>query len=146
VPCVARQDEWGLAYRGSMLQVQLYVNVYPLILNARLLDGIKSLREENPTITWTSPLASERFREYRDAAFLKALGLDGREHKESLFEFWPPGGPRWDALAQVKTSSGERGALLIEAKSHPGELRPTRGCCGDLSHLRRRHRGRPRRT
>jgi len=38
-----------------------------------------------------------------------------------LEDFWPPGGPVWDALAVLQLRDG-CGALLIEAKSHPKEI------------------------
>ena len=64
------------------------------------------------TIEWVSPLASEGYREYRDHAFLKKLGVQLTERP--LESFWPKGGPVWDGLA--RTSAGE--VLLVEAKSH----------------------------
>lgn len=38
------------------------------------------------------------------------------KHGQKLNEFWPKGGPRWDALACVDSGAG--GVLLVEAKSH----------------------------
>lgn len=41
-----------------------------------------------------------------------------------MSEFWPKGGPNWDALAavEIEKSPGGRGVVLVEAKSHPSEI------------------------
>lgn len=43
---------------------------------------------------------------------------------EELRQFWPSGGPSWDALAVVEPASEARprGVLLVEAKSYPEEI------------------------
>lgn len=61
-------------------------------------------------LIWTSPLPP-RFTEFRDAAFLKALGLE--QLTEKLGQFWPKQGPCWDGLAL----SGET-RILVEAKAN----------------------------
>jgi hypothetical protein len=68
------------------------------------------------TIEWKSPLAHDDFAEYRDGAFLDRLGLS--EHAPALAEFWPAGGPQWDALGV--TDQGH--VLLVEAKAHIAEM------------------------
>jgi len=61
------------------------------------------------------------FTEYRDAAFLEAIGHP--ELAGALREFWPSRGPHWDALARLSPASGgSPGALLVEAKSYPEEM------------------------
>ena len=62
-----------------------------------------------------------KFAEFRDAEFLRALGL--QRVAPRLRKFWPSRGPRWDALAVVRRADRDPGALLVEAKSHPGEVR-----------------------
>lgn len=47
---------------------------------------------------------------------------------KELARFWPAGGPRWDGLAVVRGDGGD-GVLLMEAKSHPGELRNEAARC-----------------
>jgi hypothetical protein len=68
-------------------------------------------------LTWVSPLAANGYEEFYDEAFLGALGLGA--HRSALGEFWPSGGPNWDALATVEGPEG--GVVLVEAKAHVGE-------------------------
>lgn len=68
-----------------------------------------------PEIDWRSPLQSDDFAEYRDGAFLELLGLEGL--KPSLADFWPRGGPQWDALGVSR-----EGPVLVEAKAHVREF------------------------
>jgi len=75
-------------------------------------------------IEWVSPLESEKFAEYQDTAFLTRVGLQSQEG--SLRAFWPRGGPVWDALAVVDGDQ-ESGIVILEAKSHPPEIRGN-GC------------------
>jgi hypothetical protein len=67
-------------------------------------------------LEWNSPRADDEFAEYRDAAFLKVLGLE--RLSGDLAEFWPNRGPQWDALG--RTSTGQ--LLLVEAKAHIAEM------------------------
>lgn len=67
---------------------------------------------ESDKIDWRSSIASDGYSEYYDQEFLDRL--DVVDLKVPLREFWPDGGPRWDALA--KTSSGK--LLLVEAKAY----------------------------
>jgi hypothetical protein len=109
-----RCDDAGRAYAGSQQQIQLYVNEHPLVLNQAISDAFKipfSLR-------WVSPLSSDGYREYWDDDFLNALGLS--QHCKKLNDFWPSGGPHWDALACVENETG--GVSLVEAKSHVPEI------------------------
>lgn len=116
---VARVDDTGAAHAGSQRQTQLWVNQHPEALHRELGRALPEIADAR--IEWRSPVASERYREYRDRAFLERVGLG--EHAEALREFWPRGGPVWDALATVEF--GDRrapGVLLVEGKSYPGEL------------------------
>jgi hypothetical protein len=67
-------------------------------------------------VEWRSPLADDGYAEYRDQAFLDRLGIT--PPKRRLEDFWPVGGPQWDALGRA--ASGE--AIVVEAKAHVGEL------------------------
>src|ERR1019366_10783457 len=64
-----------------------------------------------------SPLARKSFREYQDKEFLQAIGQDRLSIK--LDDFWPSGGPQWDALAVLERPPV--GVVLVEAKAYPEE-------------------------
>src|SRR5206468_9600797 len=73
---------------------------------AGAIDGSES-------VTWGSPVASHGYKEYRDGAVMRCLGikeLPGRQ----LAEFWPKRGPVWDALGR----SNKGKLILLEAKAH----------------------------
>jgi len=73
-------------------------------------------------LRWASPLQADDFREFRDGAFLDAVGLGS--HRSALRAFWPAGGPVWDALAVTE----QGGVVLVEAKAHLSET-PKRDRC-----------------
>ena len=102
------------AKKGSQKWLQKLVNDKPEILNSRIWSSLNFSEEEH--IAWLSPLKSDDYAEYRDQAFLNFL--DVKLEKVPLAQFWPRGGPQWDALG--KSSSGK--LLLVEAKSHISEL------------------------
>jgi hypothetical protein len=116
----SRVDEHGRAYRGSQMQTQLYVNRRAHELNAAILAALPDVADQQPTIVWKSPLESSKFAEYRDGAFLQAVGLE--KHAASLAQFWPRLGPVWDALARVDLVGGGHGVILLEAKAHCREM------------------------
>lgn len=117
----SRTDESGAAYRGSRRQIQLYVNEFKDELNSAIAVTIPDFPPK-AGIVWKSPLCSEKFREYWDKAWLRVLGLPGSA--KQLGDFWPKGGPHWDALARY----GEAGTILVEAKAHPTEIFNEAGC------------------
>lgn len=117
-----RTDELGRAYKQSQLQMQLYVSRRASALTAAVLDALPSLAELRPILTWVSPLEVENFAEYHDADFLRAISRP--ELAAVLADYWPPGGPHWDALAIARDADGhDVGPVLVEAKSWPGEMR-----------------------
>ena len=129
VDVAARQDEDGAAYAGSQLQTQLYVNRWTDALD----DAIRSAFPEldGAAMEWRSPLAVDGYREYWDKPFLRSLDLP--ELADKLPDFWPTGGPHWDALGLVHlpidaaiagadTGVGRPGVVLVEGKSYPAEL------------------------
>jgi hypothetical protein len=117
-----RTDEQGRAYKQSQLQMQLYVNRRSSALTAAVLDALPSLATLRPTVTWVSPLERDRFAEYHDRDFLRAI--DRPDLAAALADFWPTGGPHWDALAVARDAEGAYiGPVLAEAKSWPGELK-----------------------
>jgi hypothetical protein len=68
------------------------------------------------SIEWRSPRAEDDFAEYRDEAFLHAVGLD--RLAADLRQFWPERGPQWDGLAVT----GDGRVVLVEAKAHVSEM------------------------
>lgn len=122
----ARADDQGRAFKGSQLQVQIYVNRRRSELEFKLRAEIATLDQAAERIEWVSPLEAERFSEYQDVAFLRAVGLG--QHALKLAAFWPArGGPVWDGLARIHLRAGGEGVLLLEGKSYPKELYG-RGC------------------
>jgi hypothetical protein len=114
-----RQDETGAAFAGSQLQTQLYVNRRTEVLNDAIWAAFPDLAAA--PLAWRSPLASDSYREYSDRPFLRVLGFD--DVAEKLPDFWPKGGPHWDALGLVHLPGDDQpGVLLAEGKSYPKEL------------------------
>jgi hypothetical protein len=99
--------------RGSLRWIQRAINQSA---SRDLDDLILPMLGGAASISWLSPLANDDFAEYRDAAFLNVIGV--MRLAGSLAEFWPAGGPQWDALGR----SDQGDVLLVEAKAHVGEL------------------------
>lgn len=121
-----RQDSAGRAYAGSQMSLQVWVNRRQPEISAEILKAL-AIPDDQARIEWVSPIEKvepgrkKGFAEYKDGAFLRALGL--RAHRAKLKEFWPSGGPVWDGLAKiVRPGSDAIGYVLIEAKSYPGEV------------------------
>lgn len=108
-----RCDSAGRAFAGSQRQIQYYVNEQPDLLQ----EAISEAMQTTLALEWVSPLRCDKYREYRDGAFLKALGLS--KHRKALSYFWPKGGPVWDALALDRVTGG---VVLLESKSHVPEI------------------------
>jgi hypothetical protein len=107
----------GLAIRGSQRWLQLLVNKFKPIFFREILRELPHLKVNCiDQIKWLSPLEKDTYVEYSDSAFIDQLGIK-LEHK-ALDVFWPKGGPVWDGLAKTD----KKDILLIEAKSHIGEL------------------------
>jgi hypothetical protein len=105
--------EKDAATRGSQKWLQILVNDRPDILARELSKATEgSIRAP---IAWRSPLKAENYKEYRDQQFLDLLEI--RLRKRSLADFWPAGGPRWDALGVAG-----RNVILVEAKAHASEV------------------------
>jgi hypothetical protein len=104
----------SLGEKGSQKWIRKLVNEEPEILNSQIRKNLNLPNDER--IEWLSPLEDEGYKEYQDEAFLEKLHV--KLEKVPLNEFWPRGGPQWDALG--KSSSGK--LLLVEAKSHISEL------------------------
>ena len=96
---------------GSQKLLQRAVSSRPELLRSALRRAGALGRGE--AIEWVSPLAREGFREHRDMAAIRRLGLESTLC-EPLSGFWPARGPVWDGLALV----GSWIPLLVEAKAH----------------------------
>ena len=103
----------GRAEKGSQRWLQDLVNDCPALLDAAIR---RETSEIAAPIRWVSPLAKDNFNEYRDSAFLDALGV--RLDCVPLNRFWPQGGPRWVALG--KANDGQ--VILLEAKAYVEEM------------------------
>jgi hypothetical protein len=100
--------------KGSLKWIQRLAEHHSGLFETEL--GAKGLLAKGDTLTWISPLASDEWAEYRDAAFLDRIGCHSLAGK--LAAFWPSRGPQWDGLA--RDSSGQ--IFIIEAKAHRQEL------------------------
>ncbi len=114
-----RVDGFGRAFAGSQLQTQIYVARRQDQLSLAVQRALSEAGARTTAIEWTAPLESRRFQEPVDNAFLDALRL--ADHHRALREFWPRGGPNWDALAILGNTS-RPGAMLVESKSYPAEV------------------------
>ena len=123
-----RIDSTGRAYKGSQRQIQTYVNEKQDALNSAIAQSLSRYNVDAHGISWVSPLAQDNYLEYRDSEFLERVGLG--HLGTSLSKFWAHGGPRWDALAQIKG-----GCLLVEAKSHVSEIE-SGGCQASIGSRR----------
>jgi hypothetical protein len=100
--------------QGSRYLLRKAVNKQPELLRSSLQESGAIGSREN--VAWQSPLATDKrgkYREYKDGAAIRLLGLEKRIHAP-LADFWPSRGPVWDALG---TASDER-PILVEAKAH----------------------------
>jgi hypothetical protein len=100
--------------RGSKLWIREAVNKESRLLNERVKAAIGlSMGDE---ITWRSPLCADGFRECGDNEALERVGA--LPLRVPLEQFWPSGGPMWDALG---TTTNDK-KLFVEAKAHIREL------------------------
>jgi len=102
------------AAAGSQRWLQVAVNHAPNLLLDVLRPALQL--DSSVDIEWRSPLEADGFREYRDMAALRQLGIASLP-KRKLSDFWPQRGPVWDALG--KTSDGQY--IFVEAKAHVAE-------------------------
>lgn len=98
--------------KGSLKWIQLAVNSRAHSFERPILDALPNANR----IEWRSPLKSDQYAEYRDRAFLEVLDL--AHLAKPLADFWPVGGPQWDALGV--TDAGQ--VIMVEAKAHIGEF------------------------
>jgi hypothetical protein len=119
MPCPrdpSRTNITGRAYAGSQRQIQTYVNERTSELCHAVAVALQPSKLDESAIRWVSPLVADNYSEYRDEEFLEIIGAGHLAPK--LPEFWPRGGPCWDALARLDGG----GCVLVEAKSHVPEV------------------------
>ena len=120
-----RTDDEGRALAGSQMHLQVWANRRSQDLSTRILAAF-DLDLPPTVVRWLSPIEAGRYREYRDGAFLRAIGQESA--RAELRQFWPSGGPVWDGLAQIVSDApGGHSTFLIEAKSYPEEVHGS-GC------------------
>lgn len=111
--------------KGSQKWLQMIINEKSEFLNTEIRRKFGLPKDEG--IQWLSPLKRDNYAEYRDQEFIDLLGV--KLTRIPLANFWPRGGPQWDALG--KGSSGI--LFLVEAKSHIHELISTMQAKGERS-------------
>ena len=104
----------NVADKGSKKWIQKIINEESGLLNSEIRDNLGLSKDED--IEWLSPLKCDKYAEYFDQGFLNSLCIELK--RVPLVDFWPKGGPHWDALG--RSSSGK--LFLVEAKSHIPEL------------------------
>lgn len=107
---IVKQNQNG---KGSLKDIQLLINQYPVLLNKTLINKIESLK--NDDFKWLSPIKEKYFAEYSDNDFIELLNL---KLETPLVEFWPKSGPQWDALGKSKNGA----VFLVEAKANIPEI------------------------
>jgi hypothetical protein len=98
---------------GSQRDLQQLIENRPGLLNSRIKTSLGL--SEQLEIEWVSPIPPD-YAEYSDDDFLRILDLD--PNRIRLNEFWPNGGPHWDALGKGNDGS----IFLVEAKAHISEM------------------------
>lgn len=99
--------------KGSLKFIQQLIAHQPTLITEHL-SAVGAISPGAP-VTWLSPLPTDHWAEYRDAAFLERIGHP--ELAAALKRFWPARGPQWDGLARAGNV-----VFVVEAKAHVGEL------------------------
>jgi hypothetical protein len=103
----------GKGVKGSLKWIQEIINKYPDVLNKKIAEQLGTVSPDS--IEWLSPKSND-YCEYRHQSFLDLLNIQLKD--KPLKDFWPSGGPQWDALGRIK----ERAYFLVEAKAHISEI------------------------
>lgn len=106
--------------KGSQDQLQRLIRERSDVLSEHVFKTSHSLLMFGERVEWLS------MPEGKTTESLLALFLEGAEIKLALRElkqFWPARGPIWDGLGIVQSSGSQRGLVLLEARSHVGELK-----------------------
>jgi len=106
--------------KGSQKWLRLLINHAPELVNREL--GRRLDFKVGETVQWLSPLKKDNYHEYSDQKALdRFCSLEYK--KRPLKDFWPPGGPHWDALA---TTTVSHKVILVEAKAYIAEMKSGR--------------------
>lgn len=113
---------------GSQIDLQLSIAKVQKELNTKILNLCD--RWKDGRIIWYSPIEKTSFKEFWDNSFGEGRlspktesFWEGLKRPNDFEDFWPKGGPHWDGIAVVETSTGDKTLLLIEAKAHKSELK-----------------------
>ena len=115
-----RQDAVGRAYAGSQRQIQSYIN--DSVLTSKIDEELERALPilQGLEIEWRAPLAEARYAEPKDDTFWPAI--ERPDLRDACREWWPKGGPQWDAIAMGRTDGREPAVVLVEAKANVPEL------------------------
>jgi hypothetical protein len=121
------RNRLGVIYigdRGSKLRIAQWVNERPDELGRACVATSLTLHDfiGDALPVWRSPLLEDDNLEFAGDLWTR-LELPAPSPVED--SFWPERQPNWDAVATLEGPSGQRGVLLIEAKSHTNELNST---------------------
>ena len=111
---MARKPQFQ-AKRGSKKWIQDVINASPDVLSREINRRLSTV--DSDTINWLSPLEADEYAEYSDKEFVERLGVSLQG--VPLGEFWPKGGPYWDAIGKSKSDR----IYLVEAKARVNELK-----------------------
>ena len=112
---LAMPKEPVFAAAGSQRWLQVAVAKAPTVLERAIREA--GAIDQDETLSWSSPLASTQFAEYRDEEAFRALGI-AEFPVRALADFWPRRGPVWDGLAVTDREK----FLLVEAKAQVAEV------------------------
>jgi hypothetical protein len=118
---VCRMGKYGHGSQHELLQ-RIVDPIGRERLNGERCEENVELREfvaAPADIDWIAPDPATG-KELKDAAW-KTVGLSGPSPQDA--GWWPKSGPTWDGVARVRGRAGSTGALFVEAKGRPGELR-----------------------
>jgi hypothetical protein len=99
--------------KGSQGDLQRLIEKRPDLLNSRIKASLGL--SDKLKIEWVSPIPPD-YAEYFDDEFLLVLDLDPNNIR--LNDFWPSGGPHWDAFGK----GNDKSIFLVEAKAHISEM------------------------
>lgn len=104
--------------RGSRRQIREWVCERRQEFEDALAESSSTFRVQlTSSVNWIAPHATDGLHEYRDELWNMLASTSPQKDG-----FWPARGPVWDAAGHVPVE-GALGAVLVEAKSHVGELR-----------------------